>query len=95
MFIKFFKLEPKFFKSRLKFDLKFAIPDVITNPSLDLLQTTVKDIASKIVETSKSVFWIHPKEEKCFYNCLNEDIKIKNSLSIFDSLLIGNLLIFL
>ncbi|RNA30025.1 dynein gamma flagellar outer arm, partial [Brachionus plicatilis] len=71
----------------MKFVLKFAIPDVITDPSLDLLQTIVKAIASKIVETSKSIYWIHPKQDKLYYDCLNKDVDIKNTLDIFDSLL--------
>lgn len=77
----------------MEFVLKFAIPDVITDPSLDSLQTTVKQLASKIVETSKSIYWIHPKQDKLFYDCLNLDVSIKNILGIFDSLLSGNFLL--
>ncbi len=39
--------------SSLEFDLKYVIPDVVTEPSLDNCQKIIKNTANKIKEISK------------------------------------------
>ena len=40
--------------NRLEFALRYQVPDIITDPSLDASQRVVKAISAQITETAKS-----------------------------------------
>jgi dynein heavy chain len=71
----------------IEFTLKYTIPDVITEPSLDFSQKIVKSIAQSIIETSKAISWYYPDENKPFFEKVIEDPEIHKALSVFDSLI--------
>lgn len=44
--------------------LKYAIPDISTEPNLELCQTSVKTIAYEVLEISKGIFKVYVKSFK-------------------------------
>ena len=78
----------------LEFNLKYTIPDVVTEPNLEMCEKTIKTIALNLIEIARTIHWINPIENQGFYQTITEDENIKALLKIFNSLISGKILSF-
>ena len=74
---------------RLEFFLVYSIPDIITDPALEIAYKAVKSISRMIVDTTKKIDWVNPMRSKTFYDSICSDMSVTYSMNVFDTLLDG------
>ncbi|KAL4232681.1 hypothetical protein ACF0H5_007369 [Mactra antiquata] len=62
-------------------EVKFSIPSIIVEPTLDVAQTAVADVARGVIEANRNIVWMTPKGEESFYDLINDDENVIDMMS--------------
>ncbi|XP_041355189.1 dynein gamma chain, flagellar outer arm-like isoform X3 [Gigantopelta aegis] len=63
----------------LQFEImvKFSIPNIIVEPTLNVVQIAVSDVANAIIEANKDMSWKYTGSQPSFYEYITENEKVK------------------
>ncbi|OWF37572.1 Dynein heavy chain 5, axonemal [Mizuhopecten yessoensis] len=54
-------------------EVHFMIPNIIVEPTLDIAQTAIQDVANAVLEANRNVSWIGPQGLENFYSLIADD----------------------
>ncbi|XP_053397319.1 dynein axonemal heavy chain 5-like isoform X6 [Mercenaria mercenaria] len=62
-------------------EVKFSIPTITVEPTLDVAQTAVADVAKGVIESNRNIVWISERGEESFYDLINDDENVADMMS--------------
>ncbi|XP_067674368.1 uncharacterized protein [Haliotis asinina] len=58
--------------------IKFSIPNIIVEPTLDVVQRAIQDVSSAITEANSDIAWLCTSSEESFFNMVMGDENIQD-----------------
>ncbi|XP_052807484.1 dynein axonemal heavy chain 5-like isoform X7 [Mya arenaria] len=62
-------------------EVKFSIPTIIVEPTLDVSQTAVADVAKSVLEANRGIVWTSARGEESFYDLISDDENVGDMMS--------------
>ncbi|XP_060567478.1 dynein axonemal heavy chain 5-like [Ruditapes philippinarum] len=62
-------------------EVKFSIPTISVEPTLDVAQTAVADVAKCVIESNRNIVWMSERGEESFYDLINDDENVVDMMS--------------